>query len=203
MMAALFRIARLWLVAATSSWAGLAEVMDRRANNFRLIDILKMNIIDVPDPDWLPSAIWRVTWIAVYGLVLYVVSTSWRPFPGQKASAAFYYLLILALVLSLGYNIYVGFTYRHTYVENGVVTIRQAYYGIFRKDIVIPKGEIAAFETFEFMAGVFAHHPATGIRVRLVGGTAIDLAQGGRADYRHQVELLQRDLEAIPPGKRI
>jgi hypothetical protein len=97
--------------------------------------------------------------------------------------------------MPLAYNIYIGFTYAYAYVEHGVVTIRQAYYGIFRREVVIPKGEIAAFEAYEFSGGVFARHPCSGIRVRLVDGTAIVLAESSGTDaYRHQVELLQREL---------
>lgn len=162
-----------------------------------------MNIISIPDPQWLPSALWRVGLIAVSGLVLYVVSTSMHPIPGQKVGAAAYYLLILALILSIVWNIYSGFTYRHTYVEHGVVIIRQAYYGIIRKDIVIPKDKIAAIESYEFSGGVFARHPCSGIRIRMVDGTAIVLAESSEAGaYRHQVELLQRDLGALPNDAR-
>lgn len=157
-------------------------------------DMQKMSITD---RGWMGDAFGHSVFLAAAGVVLYVWTTSMRPFPNHLISALVYYGALIALVGAVAKLIALGFTYRRTDINGDGLVVHEAYYGIFWRQLVIPKSQVLAIEPYDDMRQtMFARAWVSGIRIRRSGDSPIVLSEReGQARFQHEVAEIRRLLE--------
>jgi hypothetical protein len=150
----------------------------------------------VIDPRWLGDAIGGLVFLVATGVVLYVWATSMRPVPNRLMSAIVYYVILVALVGAVVAICAKGFTYRWTEVGNEGLVLHEGFYGLVWKTRVVPKSEIITVERYDYSrVGMFTHVPSSGLRVCLMDGSALVLAESdGEGKYHQECAEMRRAL---------
>lgn len=154
-----------------------------------------MSRASIVDPRWVGDLVGGSVFLLAAATAIYVWATSMHPLP-RLSSAIVYYTVLVILVLLLILICYAGFTYRWTEVYHDQLIVHEGYYALFWRTRVIPKSQIAAMEQYDrSRQGAFTHIRASGIRIRLVDGTQIVLAESdGEGHYKHEWDELRETL---------